>query len=221
MAGATRIRPMTGHDSEAAIKASPVASVVVEPPEPAAGEPVRLLDVSYDPAGDGIAAHAWDFGDGSTSAEPQPTHRYDRDGVYTVRLHVTAPDGRVGTASYHLVVATHDVALARIVAPKRARAGGDARVVVVVESRHKAEIVQIELFRQRGVRELHHVGLKTRPVPAVGGVEVVFPVSFDDEDAAVGHVTFSALATLVGANDATPDDNALTAPPTRVTRRRA
>jgi hypothetical protein len=211
---------MRGRDCEAAINASPVASFVVEPAEPAAGEPVRLLDLSYDPAGDGIAAHAWDFGDGSTSVEAQPSHRYERDGAYTVRLHVTAPDGRVGTASYHLIVATHDVALARIVAPTRARAGGEAKVVVVVESRHKAEIAQVELFRQRGVREWHRAGLQTRPVPARGRVEVAFPVSFDDADAEVGHVTFSALATLVGASDATPDDNALTAPPTIVTRRR-
>ncbi len=211
---------MTSHDCGAAIHTSPVASFVVEPPEPAAGEPVRLLDLSYDPAGNGIAAHAWDFGDGSTSVEPQPSHRYARDGVYTVRLHVTAPDGRVGTGSYHLIVATHDVALTRIVAPTQARAGGEAKVVVVVESRHKAEIAQIELFRQLGVREWHHVGLQTRPVPARGDVEVAFPVSFDDADAEVGHVTFSARATLVGAGDATPDDNALTAPPTLVSQRR-
>ena len=211
---------MRGHDCGAAIQAMPVASFVVEPAEPAAGEPVRLLDLSYDPGGDGIAAHAWDFGDGSTSVEPQPSHAYRRDGVYTVRLHVTAPDGRVGTASYHVVVATHDVALTRIVPPTRARAGCESKVVVVVASRHKAEIAQIELCRQRGVQEWHHVGLQTRPVPACGDAEVVFTVSFDDADAEVGHVTFSARATLVGANDATPDDNALTAPPTLVAQRR-
>ena len=118
-------------------------------------------------------------------------------------------------------MATHDVVLIRIVAPTRARAGGEAQVIVVVESRHKPEIAQVELFRQRGVREWHHVGLQTRPVPARGGVEVAFPVSFDDADAEVGHVTFSALATLVGASDATPDDNALTAPPTLVARQRS
>jgi hypothetical protein len=211
---------MSGRDSEAAINASPVASFVVEPAEPAAGEPVRLLDLSYDPAGDGISAHAWDFGDGSTSVEQQPSHRYELDGVYTVRLHVTAPDGRVGTASYHLIVATHDVALTRIVAPTRGRVGDEARVVVVVESRNGPEITKIELFRQRGVREWKSAGILTRAVPARHGAEVVFELSFDDADAEVGHVTFSALATLVGASDATPDDNALTAPPTIVTRRR-
>ena len=36
----------------------------------------------------------------------------------------------------------------------------------------------------------------------------------------VGHVTFGARLTLVGADDASPGDNALTAPPTLVARGR-
>ena len=210
---------MRGFDGEAATRASIVASFVFEPAEPAAGEAVRLLDLSYDPAAGGIAAHAWDFGDGSTSVEPQPIHRYARDGAYTVTLHVTSRDGRVGIATMPVTVSTHDVALTRIDAPTRARAGGAARVVVAIESRHKPEIAQIELFRQRGVREWKSAGIRTRSVPAHRGAEVVFTVSFDDDDAEVGHVTFCARAALVGASDATPDDNALTAPPTLVARR--
>jgi len=211
---------MTGHDCGAAVRRTPVASFVVEPAEPAAGEPIRLLDLSYDPAGDGIGLRAWDFGDGSTSVEPQPTHRYGRDGVYTVTLHVTARDGRVGVVSLPLTVSTHDVALTRIVAPARARSGKEESVVVVVESRHLPEIAQIELFRQRGVRDWQSAGIQTRPVSASGSAEVVFAVSFDDADAEAGQVTFGARAALVGASDATPEDNAQTAPPTLVAGRR-
>jgi hypothetical protein len=211
---------MRREQSAAAVRPTPVASFVVEPPEPAAGEPIRLLDLSYDPAGDGIAVHAWDFGDGATSAEPQATHSYARDGDYTVTLYVTARDGRIGVASLPVRVSTHDVALTRIVAPTRARAGKEARVVVVVESRHRSEIAQVQLFRQRGVRDWGSVGIQTRPVPASGTAEVAFTVSFDDDDAEGGHGTFGARAALVGADDATPDDNALTAPPTLVGRRR-
>jgi len=211
---------MRGDECAAAIRtAMPVASFVAEPAEPAAGEPIRLLDLSYDPAGDGIALHAWDFGDGSTSLEPRPTHRYARDGVYTVTLHVTARDGRVGIASVHVTVTTHDIVVARVRTPWRARAGEDGRVVVVVSSRHRAETAQVELFRQRGVRAWESVGIQTRPIPPERSVEIPFTVSFDDEDAEVGHVTFGACATLVGANDASPDDNAQTASPTIVVRR--
>ena len=95
---------MKPKDCAATVRPTPVASFVAEPPEPATGDQIRLLDLSYDPAGDGIALHAWDFGDGATSVEPKPTHRYTRDGAYTVTLHVTARDGRVGVASLPITV---------------------------------------------------------------------------------------------------------------------
>jgi hypothetical protein len=209
---------MTGETCESRIRRSPVAGFVIEPPEPAAGQPVRLLDLSYDPAGDGIGVHAWDFGDGRTSTDPRPTHRYGEDGTYAVTLHVTTRDGRVGVCSADVTVTTHDVVVARVTAPCRARAGEAARVVVVVGSRNRAEIAQIELFRQRGVREWEPAGTQTRQVPPGRSVEVPFTVSFDDDDAEVGEVTFGARATVVGAHDATPENNAAISAPTIVAR---
>jgi PKD repeat protein len=35
----------------------------------------------------------WDFGDGSTSGSPNPTHVYERSGIYTVSLTVVGPGG--------------------------------------------------------------------------------------------------------------------------------
>ena len=211
---------MTGDDHAAALRPTPVASFVVEPTDPAAGEEIRLLDLSYDPAGDGIAFHTWDLGDGTTSIAGQPTHRYVRDGLYDVSLRVTARDGREGIASARVAVATHDIGITRIDAPWKARAGDRASVVVVVVSRHRAEIAQVELFRQRGMRERESVAIQTRPITAHRSLDIVFDVTFDDADAEVGHVTFGARATLVGATDATPDDNALTVAPTLVAGRR-
>ena len=44
-----------------------------------------------------ITSWKWDFGDGTTSTEQNPTHQYKdrpgREGVYTVILNVTGPDG--------------------------------------------------------------------------------------------------------------------------------
>jgi len=210
---------MTIEERATAVRPTPVASFVVEPSEPAADEPIRLIDLSYDPAGDGIAFHAWDLGDGTTSVEPRPMHRYAQDGLYTVSLHVTSRDGRVGVTSTRVAVATHDIALSGIQAPWKGRVGEHAKVVVVVASRHRAETAQIELFRRRGLREWQSVGIQTRPVAEGRDVGVVFAVSFDQADAEVGHVTFGARASIVGATDVTPEDNALTAPPTIVARR--
>jgi PKD repeat protein len=40
-----------------------------------------------------IASYAWDFGDGTTSTEQNPTHVYAQSGTYTVNLTVTGPGG--------------------------------------------------------------------------------------------------------------------------------
>ena len=40
-----------------------------------------------------VTAYAWDFGDGGTSAEPNPTHTYQRAGSFGVTLVVTGPGG--------------------------------------------------------------------------------------------------------------------------------
>ena len=45
----------------------------------------------------GAPAHAWDFGDGSTSTEQNPVHTYAADGSYTVTLTVTDGDGNTDT----------------------------------------------------------------------------------------------------------------------------
>jgi len=59
------------------------------------------LDVQFDGTAssdnDRIASYAWDFGDGATSAEAQPTHAYASVGIYTVTLTVADPFGNTST----------------------------------------------------------------------------------------------------------------------------
>ncbi len=59
------------------------------------------LDVSFDadafdPEGQELS-YFWDFGDGTSTTEPQPHHRYDVPGTYDVRL--TVSDGQLETTS--------------------------------------------------------------------------------------------------------------------------
>ena len=56
------------------------------------GLDVAFTSTSSDADGD-IAAHAWDFGDGSASAEENPQHTYASGGEYEVSLTVTDDDG--------------------------------------------------------------------------------------------------------------------------------
>lgn len=51
---------------------------------------VHFTDTSTAP---GITSRLWDFGDGATSTQANPTHVYSDDGSYTVRLTVTGSSG--------------------------------------------------------------------------------------------------------------------------------
>lgn len=47
-----------------------------------------------------ISGYEWDFGDGNTSTEDDPTHFYDAPGTYTVTLIATSTNGCADTISY-------------------------------------------------------------------------------------------------------------------------
>jgi hypothetical protein len=65
---------------------------------------VDFFDDSFDPDGT-IVAWAWNFGDGSTSTEQNPSHTYAAAGTYTVHLTVRDEDGATATVA-HDVTAT-------------------------------------------------------------------------------------------------------------------
>ncbi|WP_328666871.1 ThuA domain-containing protein [Streptomyces sp. NBC_00322] len=67
------------------------------------------LRVGFSSAGtsdaDGDAlTYAWDFGDGGTSTEANPTYTYKKNGTYTATVTAKDPSGRTGSASVHVVV---------------------------------------------------------------------------------------------------------------------
>ncbi len=79
-----------------AVNEPPVADFEFSPEAPSTRDTIQFTDRSSDPDGE-IVRWLWDFGDGTTSTEPNPTHRYTKGGVYTVTLTVT--DNRDGTAT--------------------------------------------------------------------------------------------------------------------------
>lgn len=69
-------------------------NVKVEDKQPTASftyKTVHPLKVVLKNTSSNATSYAWDFGDGSTSSEQSPTHRYDGIGVYKVKL--TAKNG--------------------------------------------------------------------------------------------------------------------------------
>ena len=53
-----------------------------------------------------IIKYKWDFGDGTTSEEPKPTHQYNKEGVFTVQLIVFTSSGCSDTLIYQKAVNT-------------------------------------------------------------------------------------------------------------------
>ncbi|MCW8126936.1 ExeM/NucH family extracellular endonuclease [Microbulbifer halophilus] len=64
---------------------------------------IRFTDTSSDSDGN-ITGWHWDFGDGETSTERNPQHRYSQPGNYTVTLSVEDDEGAIATAARQLSV---------------------------------------------------------------------------------------------------------------------
>lgn len=76
----------------------PTASFVFSPASPTVEDDIFFVDTSTDSDGT-VVQWAWDLGDGTTAAIPNPTHRYSTNGLKTVRLTVTDNDGSSATVS--------------------------------------------------------------------------------------------------------------------------
>lgn len=68
-------------------------------------ERIRFVDNAHDQDGE-IVSYLWNFGDGKTSTEKAPEHRYENNGIYKVSLTVTDDDGASKSFAKELVVGT-------------------------------------------------------------------------------------------------------------------
>ena len=82
---------------------APKADFTFLPREPTDLDTIEFTDRSTDPDGRIVKWH-WDFGDGETSTKQNPSHRYQDDGRYTVKLTVTDDDGATDSISQTIIV---------------------------------------------------------------------------------------------------------------------
>lgn len=200
----------------------PVAGFWFYPNDPSIFDTVQFGDTSYDPGQTGWASQEWRLGDGTSASGAIVSHRYAADGDYTVNLEVTTLDGRSASLDQVVRVRTHDVAITKFTVPTSARSGQTRELTVGIRNSLYPESVQVQLFTSvPGFGGFQLVGTLTQLIPVRPGNKTV-PVSlsytFTPDDAAVGKVTFQAIATIMGARDAISADNTAVAAPTRVTR---
>jgi PKD repeat protein len=204
------------------VAANPVAQFSYWPDEPSALDPTTFIDQSYDPSSiAGFSSRAWDFGDGATSTDEQPSHRYAADGDYTVHLTVTTPDGRSDTTSQVLQVRTHDVAITRLAVPDSAHAGQTITINAFIQNTHYPETVQVDLYKSdtSSPGGFSQTGSLTQRVPvklAGQTTRFAFTYTITRGDKAGGKIAFRADATIVGHRDPTPGDNQLLSAPVKI-----
>ncbi len=195
------------------------ASFFSYPSDPSSFDTVQFYDSSWNIGS--IASRMWGFGDGATATDCCPSHRYSADGEYDARLSITTSDGRSASTTQRIAVKTHDVSIATMSVPATARVGQTRELSVGVANTRYAEVVRVVLLRSIAGAGFEPVGEVTQGVPARGrkrttAFSIAYTISPDD--AAVGKVTFQAIATLVGARDAHPADNTVIAVPTKIRR---
>jgi len=90
-------------------KIPPTADFSFTPQNPGIGETVQFTSLSTDEDGT-IVSYQWYFGDGGSSSQKNPQHRYNiaEPAVFTVQLTVTDNDGKTGTAAKEITVGDID-----------------------------------------------------------------------------------------------------------------
>ncbi len=84
----------------------PTAAFVYSPddyPHPTTLDTIQFTDTSTDSDGT-LTSWYWEFGDGTTSTERNPTHKYESGGTKYVSLTVTDNDGETGKETKSIVV---------------------------------------------------------------------------------------------------------------------
>ena len=83
--------------------APPTAEFYYVPPSPDDLDNVSFYDKSGDADGS-IVSWKWEFGDGNTSSEKNPSHTYADNGIYTVKLIVTDNDGATDPVLHSVLI---------------------------------------------------------------------------------------------------------------------
>jgi len=97
------ISEIIDHVISAIVNRAPVAGFRFEPSSPTDLDTISFVDESYDPDGR-VVRWLWDFGDGTSSPERSPKHRYADDGRYLVTLTVWDDKGASSTVTKTIVV---------------------------------------------------------------------------------------------------------------------
>jgi hypothetical protein len=106
--------------SEEILNIKPTANFTYTPENPSTQDTIQFTDTSTDSDGT-IISWLWDFDDGNTSTQQNPTHQYTDDGTYNINLAVTDDDGAVDTISKAIEIVDDTISpIVNIIKPQKA-----------------------------------------------------------------------------------------------------
>lgn len=191
----------------------PSVGISYSPYDPNTFDNMWFYAGANDPAGIYGLTYAWTFSDGTTSDQQSLNHQFEADGDYTANLTVTTSDGRSASTTQNIQVRTRDVAISKLSVPQTAGANQTKTINVDIKNNRYSDYVQVTLIKGLPGGGEQVIGTLTIYVPARATKPTTFKFSytFTAADAAVGKVTFKAVATIVNGRDALPSDNTMIA----------
>jgi uncharacterized protein YkwD/PKD repeat protein/plastocyanin len=179
-------------------------------PNPAGeGGVIAFGDASQTGGGNSIVSWQWDFGDGTTSAEPDPSHRYADDGDYTVRLDVVDAVGRESSAL--LEVSVENLPPVVQVDDVFATVGEEARLVVRLADAGELDRTALQVrveSSQPGfptLDETHPAGIRIFALQGLPAGSYPVTVTATDPDGAGASDTATLTILAVGEPPPPPD----------------
>ncbi len=162
----------------------------------------------YDPGNMPLTKWEWNLGDGTTADVCNFEHPYAKDGDYTVTFTGTTSDGRSASVTKTVAVRTYDVAITKLSIPQLARVGQTKTINVLLTNKRYAGYVTVTMYKSvvGGLTEFAHLKMYV-PARAIRATTFKFTYTFTAADAAIGKVTFKAIATIDAGRDALPADN--------------
>lgn len=187
----------------------PQVGISYSPYDPSTFDAMSFYANTYDPAGIYGFTYAWTLSDGTTSDQGSFNHQFASDGDYTVNLTATTADGRSGSSSLTIQVRTRDISISRLSVPQMASSNQTKTISVDIKNNRYSDYVQVVLYKGLPGGGEQQIGILTIYVPARATRSTTFKFSytFTAADAAIGKVTFRAVANLVNGRDALPADN--------------